>query len=231
MLQNQTEVDAYNAQAKQYSGNQDAVYYKGLRPGDMRYQDLNKDGVINDEDKTMIGKPQPDFELGLALNAEYKGVYVDINMSGKFGQQVMRSYRLFADKYKQNHTTEVFGRWHGEGTSNRLPRLSANSHEWNDNMMSDRYMYNTSYLRINNLTIGYNFSELCKKINHIEGARIYCSMQNLATITKYDGMDPDVAYWGNDGQKWASGIDLGLYPLPRTVMFGVNVTFGATSKK
>ena len=98
-------------------------------------------------------------------------------------------------------------------------------------MMSDRYMYNTSYLRINNLTIGYNFSELCKKINHIEGARIYCSMQNLATITKYDGMDPDVAYWGNDGQKWASGIDLGLYPLPRTVMFGVNVTFGATSKK
>ena len=231
VLQNQTEVDAYNAQAKQYSGNQDAVYYKGLRPGDMRYQDLNKDGVINDEDKTMIGKPQPDFELGLALNAEYKGVYVDINMSGKFGQQVMRSYRLFADKYKQNHTTEVFGRWHGEGTSNRLPRLSANSHEWNDNMMSDRYMYNTSYLRINNLTIGYNFSELCKKINHIEGARIYCSMQNLATITKYDGMDPDVAYWGNDGQKWASGIDLGLYPLPRTVMFGVNVTFGATSKK
>jgi len=235
VLQNQSEVDEYNAQAKEYSGNPDATYgtgsYMSLRPGDMRYKDLNKDGVIDDNDKTKIGKPQPDFELGVALNAEYKGFYVDLNLTGKFGQQVMRSYRLFADKYKQNHTTDVFGRWHGEGTSNTMPRLSANSNEWNDNMISDRYMYNTDYIRINNLTVGYNFNNCVKNIAWLEGARVYCSMQNLATFTSYNGMDPDVAYWGNDSQKWASGIDLGLYPLPRTVMFGLNVTFGAPSKK
>ncbi|MGL5317221.1 MAG: SusC/RagA family TonB-linked outer membrane protein, partial [Bacteroidales bacterium] len=215
ILQNQAEVNAYV--------NQDGKpYFADQRPGDVRFVDVNKDGIIDDEDKVKLGKPNPDFELGGQINLDYKNFYVNIALSGKFGMQVMRSYRSFADRFDQNYTTEIFGRWHGEGTSNRLPRLSSTSHR-NTNYISDIYMYDADYVRINNLTIGYSFDKLLKKLGWIQGIKVYTSFNNLYTFTGYDGMDPDVAF-GHDAS-WASGIDLGLYPLPRTVMFGVNLTF------
>lgn len=191
------------------------------RPGDVRFVDQNGDGVINDDDKVMLGKPSPDFEMGIQLNAEYKGFYVNTTMSGKFGLQVMQSYRSFADQLTQNYTTQIFGRWHGEGTSNRIPRLSYATTA-NTQLISDIYMHDADYLRINNLTFGYKFDRWLRDINWMRSAALYVSVNNLYTFTKYDGMDPEVGY---APQGWASGVDLGLYPLPRTVMFGVNVTF------
>lgn len=214
LLQNQDEVDAYVTP----EGN---PYFEDQRPGDVRFIDQNLDGVIDDKDKVMLGSPLPDFEMGLQLNAEYKGIYANATLTGKFGMQVMQSYRSFADNFTQNYTTQIFGRWHGEGTSTRLPRLSSSSHR-NTNLISDIYMHNADYVRISNLVVGYRFDNIVKNLTWMKGAAVYVSFNNLYTFTKYDGMDPDVGYAPDS---WASGVDLGLYPLPRTVMFGASVTF------
>lgn len=215
LLQNQDEVDAW-------VGPEGKPYFEDQRPGDVKFVDQNEDGVIDEDDKVMLGKPNPDFELGLQLNAEYKGFYAFTTLTGKFGMQVMQSYRSFADNFTQNYTTQIFGRWHGEGTSDRIPRLSSSSHR-NTNYISDLYLHDADYLRVSNLTIGYKFNEVLKSWTWLQGAAVYASFNNLYTFTKYDGMDPEVGF-GHDAN-WASGVDLGLYPLPRTVIFGLNVKF------
>jgi len=215
ILQNQSEVAAYITP----EGN---PYFSDQRTGDVRFVDQNNDGVIDENDKVMLGDPNPDFEFGIQLSAEYKGFYANATLTGKTGMQVMRSYRSFSDKFDQNYTSEIFGRWHGEGTSNRLPRLSSSSHR-NTNFISDTYMHDADYLRINNLTVGYKFGDLLSKVNFISGAKVYVSFKNLYTFTSYDGMDPEVSYGA--GHSWASGIDLGLYPQARSVLFGVSLTF------
>lgn len=230
IIQNQAEVDAYvgpEGLPMQFEQNEGL---HAIRPGDVRFVDRNNDGVIDEKDKTMLGNPIPDFELGIQLNVAWKGIYANATLAGKFGHQIMRSYRSFADNFDQNYTTEIFGRWHGEGTSNRIPRLSSGSHR-NQQLISDIYMYDGDFLRINNLTIGYDFGSVVKKTGWLEGAQVYITVNNLYTFTKYDGMDPEVPFSGNEDPNsptyapWAQGIDLGLYPLPRTIMVGVNLTF------
>lgn len=215
ILQNQQEVDAYVGPSGQ-------PYFNDQRPGDVRFVDQNNDGVIDEADKVYLGNPNPDFQLGIQLNFEYKNVYLNTTMAGKYGMQIMQSYRSFADNPKQNYTSDVFDRWHGEGTSNKMPRLSNVSNR-NSNYISDIYMHNADYLRINNLTVGYNFNEILKDIKFISNLKFYVAVNNLYTFTKYDGMDPEVRF-GHDAS-WASGIDLGLYPQARTVMFGFSADF------
>ena len=214
LLQNQDDVDAYVTP----EGN---PYFEDLRPGDVKFVDQNLDGLINDDDKVMLGSPLPDFEMGMQLNVEYKGIYANATLIGKFGMEVMQSYRSFADNFTQNYTTQIFGRWHGEGTSDRIPRLGYASTR-NTNLISDIYMHDADFVRVSNVVLGYRFSNLLKNVKWMKGASVYASVSNLYTFTKYDGMDPDVGY---APESWASGIDLGLYPLPRTVMFGASVTF------
>jgi len=215
ILQNQDDVDAYVTP-------EGLPYFSDQRPGDIKFVDQNLDGVIDEEDKVMIGDPNPDFELGMQLHADYKGIYASVTLTGRFGMQVARSYRSFADNFDQNYTTDIFNRWHGEGTSNRIPRLSSSSHR-NTNFISDIYIYDADYLRISNLTVGYMLDDLLRDFNAISSAKVYVAFKNLHTFTKYDGMDPEVSF-GHD-VSWASGIDLGLYPQARTVMFGLSVSF------
>jgi TonB-dependent starch-binding outer membrane protein SusC len=224
IIQNQAEVDAYVGPEGLPMVFPQNEGLNAIRPGDVRFVDQNNDGRIDELDKVMLGNPIPDFELGIQLNASWKGIYANVTLTGKFGHQVMRSYRSFADNFDQNYTTEIFGRWHGEGTSNRLPRLSSVSHR-NQQFISDIYMHDADFLRINNLTVGYDFGSLAKKLGWFSGAQVYFSTNNLYTFTKYEGMDPEVTFGGSDNTPWASGVDLGLYPLPRTVMVGVNLTF------
>lgn len=216
ILQNQKEVNAY---IKPTDG---TPYFSDQRPGDVRFVDQNQDGEINDDDKVVLGNPNPDFELGIQLNGEFKGFYANVTMAGKFGMQVMRSYRSFADSPRQNYTTQVFDRWHGEGTSTKLPRLSAVSHR-NTQFVSDIFMHDADYLRINNLTVGVNLKNYLTGLDFISSLKVYTSVNNLYTFTKYAGFDPEVGW--DSGSGWDSGIDLGLYPLPRTVLFGINVDF------
>ncbi|OOG68734.1 TonB-dependent receptor [Flavobacterium sp. A45] len=215
ILQNQNEVDAYVTPDGK-------PYFNDQRPGDVRFVDQNKDGLIDEKDKVYLGNPNPDFELGIQLNVEYKGVYLNTTLAGKFGMQVMQSYRSFADSPKQNYTSDVFDRWHGEGTSNRMPRLTATSNR-NTNYISDIYMHDADFLRVNNLTLGYNFNEVLSNVKFMSNLKLYVAVNNLYTFTDYDGMDPEVRF-GHDAS-WASGIDLGLYPQARTVMFGLSADF------
>ncbi|MDR7369308.1 TonB-dependent receptor [Flavobacterium aquidurense] len=218
ILQNQQEVN-------EYVGPTGAAYFPNQRPGDVRFVDQNQDGVIDDSDKVFLGNPNPDFELGIQLNFEYKNVYLNTTMAGKFGMQVMQSYRSFADNPKQNYTSDVFDRWHGEGTSNKMPRLSSVVNQ-NTSYMSDIFMQNADYLRINNLTVGYNFNEILKDFKFMSNLKFYVAVNNLYTFTNYDGMDPEVRFGGdNEKYAWASGVDLGLYPQARTVMFGLSADF------
>ena len=213
IFQNQEQIEALRAQG--------LGVLPTAQPGDVAFVDMNKDGSITDDDKVMIGNPHPDFSGGLSFNFGYKGIDLGITTFGNFGHQIAKSYRSFADSPLQNYTTEIFDRWHGEGTSNKVPRLTSGSHT-NNQYISDIYIENGDFVKIQNVTLGYDFSKLWKK-SPFSQTRIYATVQNLYTITKYSGMDPEIGY-GYD-QPWVSGIDLGFYPQPRTVMFGLNLKF------
>jgi TonB-linked SusC/RagA family outer membrane protein len=220
----QDEAEAAAWIAPEGAPNAGLPYYSDQRPGDLRWVDQDKNGVIDDKDKVMIGDPNPDVILGIQLNLDYKGFFLNATANGAFGQQIAKSYRSFADSYKNNYTTDILDRWHGKGTSNKIPRLNASPHR-NTQNLSDLYIQNGDYLRISNITIGYDLKKLIKKLPANE-VRLYLTGKNLYTFTKYDGMDPEIGY-GDDINlyPWASGIDLGLYPSARTILVGVSLKF------
>jgi TonB-dependent starch-binding outer membrane protein SusC len=194
-----------------------------VQPGDLKFTDINHDGVIDEKDKTMIGDPNPNMTLGINFNLGYKGFDLGISAHGAFGQQIAKSYRSFADSRYDNFTTDVLSYWHGEGTSNKYPRLTQGSNA-NFSNISDIYIENGDYLRISNITIGYDFKKLFPKMP-LTQARLYFTAQNLFTITKYSGMDPEIGSNAGTADSWASGIDIGMYPSPRTYLVGINLKF------
>jgi TonB-linked SusC/RagA family outer membrane protein len=193
------------------------VLQTDVKPGDVRYYDINHDGVINDSDKVDLGNGMPDVTFGFNIGVEYKGFDFSVNASGAAGHQIVQSYRGHTNKYA-NYTTAILDRWTGEGTSNKIPRVTEQNINW---QFSDLFVHDADYLRINNITLGYDFSKLIKS-NLVSQARVYAQVQNAFTFTKYDGMDPEIGY-GVDG--WVSGIDVGYYPRPRTVLLGVSFKF------
>jgi len=211
IAQTQTEADTYNNSYTDPRSNQ-------IRPGDFMFKDQNGDGIIDDEDKVMLGDPNPDFNFGLQFFGEYKGIYMNLTCTGQAGMQVAKSYRSW-NYSTGNYTSDVFDRWHGQGTSNTYPRLSSTANE-NMMQMSDFYIQDADFLRISALTIGYNLQNL--KFWPLAETKLYITGKNLYTFTKYSGMDPEVGY-GPDN--WSSGIDLGLYPLSRTVLIGLSIKF------
>jgi hypothetical protein len=140
--------------------------------------------------------------------------------SRRRGHQIAKSYRSFHDSPRNNYTTDVYDRWHGEGTSNEMPRLLGASHR-NTSFISDIYIEDGDYLRISNITLGYDLNRLWAG-SPLKQARVYVTAQNMFTFTKYSGMDPEVGY-GPDS--WSSGIDLGLYPASKTYMIGLSAKF------
>ena len=122
------------------------------------------------------------------------------------------------NKWPTNYTTEILERWTGEGTSNRIPRVTNTNINW---QFSDLYVQDGDYLRISSVTLGYDVARLWKA-KYCTQCRIYVQAQNLFTFTKYNGMDPEIGY-GNDS--WVSGVDYGYYPRPRTIMVGCNLKF------
>jgi len=205
-----------------YKNSKGKVIQKDAKPGDVRYVDLNDDGIIDEKDKTMIGDPNPDFLIGLNISLEYKGFDFTMYTNGVFGNQIVQSYRSPTDQYA-NYTADMMNRWHGKGTSDRLPRVTSQNLNWK---FSDLYIYDGSFLRISTVTIGYDISKLIKK-HFVNKCRVYISGLNLYTFTKYPGMDPEVGFGVDNGptDRFSSGIDLGFYPRPRTVLMGLNVTF------
>ncbi len=209
VFQNQAQVDAT------------AAKYEDSKPGDLIFVDVNGDGVISAEDRTMIGDPNPHFTTGLNFWMAYKGFDFSIAGYGAFGQQIAKSYRSFADSQRDNFTTDVFQTWQGEGTSNRLPILTYGSNRnWQN--ISDIYVENGDYFKVSNVTLGYDFRRLVN-MKHISKCRLYFTAQNLLTLTGYSGMDPEIGKGTEDD--WVSGIDVGFYPSARTFLIGVNIQF------
>ena len=217
--QNQAEIDAARAAGQ--------AVLDGAQPGDAKWDDWNGDGVITyaegkNCDRHEIGNPNPDVTLGVNLGLNWKGLDFAVNGAGAFGHQIMRSYRSFSDSWWHNYDTTIFDRWHGEGTSNTVPRISGTGHP-NTNYVSTRYMENADYFKIKTVTLGYDFKHLWKGCP-FQQLRLYVQAQNLYTFTGYTGLDPEV---GNaaGADSWASGIDLGLYPPSRTYLVGASIKF------
>ena len=190
--------------------------------GDLIFDDTNKDGVINYLDKVLIGDPNPDFIIGFNFSTSWKGFDFALMANGALGHQIARSWRRWADSPLNNYTTDVFNRWHGEGSSNKYPRLTYGSHiNWQ--YVSDIFIEDADYLKLSNVTLGYDFKRLFKTMP-LTQARFFVAVQNLYTFTNYMGMDPEIG-GGSGTDSWAKGIDIGYYPAPRTVMLGASLKF------
>ena len=228
--QTQEQIDAARAQmeADIAAGKiPSTVVLKNAQPGDPIWDDYNGDGEINYSegekcDRHEIGNPNPDVTLGINLGCSWKGFDFSVNGYGAFGQQIMRSYRSFGDNPLQNYDTTILNRWHGEGTSNDQPRITATGHN-NTIWVSTRYMENADFFKIKTMTLGYDFKHIWKSCP-LQQLKFYVQVQNLCTFTGYTGLDPEVGNTAG-GNNWASGIDLGLYPSARTFMVGANIKF------
>jgi TonB-linked SusC/RagA family outer membrane protein len=217
IIQTQSELDALN------SGSPNKVYQtSGTAPGDIKFRDLNGDGVVNGQDRTFMGNPNPDFTYGLNNTLSFKGFDLNIFLQGSQGNDVYNLNRYYLEgglAAATNAGTIALDRWTGPNTSNYVPRAVYNDPNQNIRV-SSHYVENGSYLRMKLLTLGYNIPAALLKNLHTQRARVYVSAQNLFTITKYTGFDPEL---GNQGGSF--GIDRGIYPQSRVFLAGINVGF------
>ena len=214
IFQNQEQIDSYISEAT------GLPIMPAAKPGDVIFVDTDGDGTITTEDRTDIGNPYPDLTYGININLAYKGFDLAVNGYGVAGNQIARSYRSGTDKPYDNYTTEILGRWTGEGTSNRLPAINGSAINWQ--YVSDLYIEDGDYFRITNITLGYDFKSLFPRMP-LQRLRVYGSVQNPFTFTRYSGMDPEIGYGGGDA--WASGIDLGYYPGSRSYLVGLSIEY------
>lgn len=186
-------------------------------PGDTRFVDVNGDGQITADDRTKIGNGTPDWTFGLNLNADWKGFDFNIFFQGVAGSDVFDG-TFRNDVSSGNYPSWVLGRWTGEGTSNKYPRLAVgNDTNW---MVSDLYVCDGSYLRLKNITLGYTLPQQLTRKLTIERLRVYVQAENLVTWTKYWGFDPEIS-----SSATSLGIDRGVYPQARTFTIGANISF------
>ena len=218
LFQNQKEINDWIA-----AGN--GIYQADVKPGDVKYVDVNHDGVINASDKVDLGNGLPKYTFGFNFNLAWKGFDLSANFTGAAGFQIAQSYRN-PDSSQANYSRRILKRWTGEGTSNEIPRVTyGDVGNW---LFSDLYLQDGDYIRLQNLTLGYDFKKLISW-KGLSKMRLYFQVQNLFTLTKYDGMDPEIGSFngtdGNSSDSWVSGVDMGYYPHPRTFIVGLNLAF------
>lgn len=184
-------------------------------PGDLIFVDINGDGVINDDDRTNIGDPIPTATMGLNLSFDYKNFDFGAYAFASVGNDIVRNYER--NLPNTNRTTYFLDRWTGEGTSNSFPRVTTGA--TNNTLFSDFYVEDGSFIRLQNVQLGYSFSSEILERWGLDKFRIYVSASNLFTLTEYSGYDPTAS----TGQPIGGGIDYGFYPTPRTYLLGMNL--------
>lgn len=216
IFQNETEV-------KSYTNEHGESLQPSAKPGDLRFVDLNNDGVIDSNDKTHIGNPFPDLMVGLNLNAAYKGFDLVANFYGTFGNDIFnKNIGRYAGTDGQNVYAGTYDKtWRADNTGAEFPRLSVNDSNMNYKRVSDFFVEDGSYFRCKLLQIGYTLPK--QWFNNKLNLRLSFSAQNLFTITNYSGADPEAASMGSSVTE--AGIDYTGYPNPRTFLFGLNMSF------
>ncbi|MGY8908825.1 MAG: SusC/RagA family TonB-linked outer membrane protein, partial [Flavobacteriales bacterium] len=193
--------------------------------GDIKYKDVNEDGVVDALDRTLLGSPHPDFTFGFTNNFNYKNFDLSIFLQGSYGNEIMNLTRRAGTKNTslyENQLVEAINYWTPTNTNTDIPRpIQSDS---NTNLLiSNRYIEDGSYVRIQNLTFGYSLPQNVLDKLKMSRLRVYGSAQNLYTFTNYSGYDPEIGSFNQS--PLLSGIDNGRYPSPRTFSFGINLEF------
>lgn len=208
IFQTQEEIDA------------SSVLQEGAQPGDIIFVDQNGDGIINfndDSDKTNIGSPIPSFTMGASLNLKYKAFDLGGTLYSSIGQEIIRNYER--QQPYANQLAYVIDRWTGPGSTNENPRLTTGP--TNNNLFSSYFVEKGSFLRLRNVQFGFTLPNKLIKRLKMDSFRIYVSANNLVTLTKYRGFDPDIS----SPNALSAGVDYGFYPQARTFMGGVQIKF------
>ncbi|MBT3742206.1 MAG: SusC/RagA family TonB-linked outer membrane protein, partial [Polaribacter sp.] len=212
LYQTQAEIDALDANASE------GTYHLGAGPGDLKFVDTNGDGMISDDDKTYIGDPIADITMGFNLGFSYKNLDFSANAFASIGNDMVRDYErkdLFA-----NRGDYMLDRWQGTGTSNTVPRALSGASINTDNF-SDFFVEDASFVRLQNIQVGYTIQQDSLKGSGINKIRVYLTGNNLFTITDYKGYDPSAS----SGSPIGAGVDKGFYPVASSYLLGVNLNF------
>lgn len=196
-------------------------------PGDIRFVDQNDDGIIDLDDKTLIGSPLPDFTYGLNFSADYKFIDLTFFFQGVYGNDIFNGNKYYTEGTGYyNLSNSMNNSWTGDGTSNDLPSINGSS---NNLRISTRYIEDGSYLRLKNIQLGFTLPEKLLNKTSISHARLYIGASNLFTFTNYEGFDPEIGEGLNPVTKEANyldiGIDRGTYPQFKTYLLGLNIKF------
>lgn len=210
IFQTQAEIDNYTNKAGQ-------KIQPNAVPGDFRWEDANGDGQITETDRQFIGNPTPSWTYGFTANAGYKGFDVVVFIQGAAGNKIFQGLRRL-DIQNANWQTKALGRWTGAGSTNDYPRLTIDDKNRNFTNPSDFYLEDGSYCRIKSLQLGYTISNTLTKKVGVDRFRVYLMSENLLTLTKYTGYDPEIG-------GGVFSIDRGIYPQARSFMLGVNASF------
>lgn len=204
------------AEVNSYKNADGVLLQEAAQAGDFKFVDVNNDGVIDENDRTIIGNPTPDFIFGLNINLKYKGFDLLIFGQGVYGNDIFNATRRY-DLPSANMYASSLNRWTGSGTSNQYPRLTLKDANMNFARSSDFYVEDGSFFRIKNVQLGYHIPQKLMKQLGISSARLYYSGSNLLTFTRYKGFDPEIGS--------GFGIDRGIYPQARMHSLGINVYF------
>ena len=204
VFQNQADLDAYPTIDDQ------------VQAGDLRFVDVNNDGVIDDKDRVNLGDPLPDATMGLNISLDYKKFDFSAYAFASVGNEIVRNYER--NQNLTNRTVSYLNRWTGEGSTNTDPRVTTGANS--NGLFSDYFVEDGSFIRLQNVQLGYTFTPESEdsKINKL---RLYVSASNLFTLTEYRGYDPTAS----SGDPIGGGIDQGFYPNPKTFLFGLNLKF------
>jgi TonB-dependent starch-binding outer membrane protein SusC len=199
-----------------------------LKPGDIYFEDVNGDGIVNDLDKTVIGTPYAKFTYGLSLSVTYKNLDLSSSFNGSYGNQVLdgQDYYVYNLEGSGNQYASVADRYRSEAEpgNGQIFRASRGGTQSNSTRLSSFYLQDGSFFRCTNLTVGYTIpTKWLGTQKALSNARIYIGIDNAFTISKYKGYNPEVDY--NDGANLTPGVDYGKYPLMRAYNIGAKLTF------
>jgi TonB-linked SusC/RagA family outer membrane protein len=214
IYQSQSEIDDLNIGA---TANEN-IYHTGAGVGDLRFVDTNGDGHISEVDKTDIGDPIADITAGLNAGFSYKKIDFSASAIGSFGNNMVRDYQRF--NLLANKSERLLNRWTPTNPSNSIPRASVGA-SINTDLFSDYFVEDASFVRIQNIQVGYTFDKVALDRISVDSLRLFLSVNNLHTFTKYSGFDPSAS----SGQAIGGGIDRGFYPVAKTVILGFSLTF------